>query len=140
MLNCSVKQSCGPGGTNYLGNRKECPNNWEESEYLLEEPHQYEMFRYFEERAATADFDVRSLLPEFQACQQFPLVFDHDPHWNSAGHQFVAETLSELLVDELGVFKQAASRSSSVGGLVYGFSQVGQLKQSRRNITGTYRH
>ncbi len=91
-------------------NRKECPNNWEESEYLREGPHQYEMFRYFEERAATADFDVRSLLPDFQACQQFPLVFDSDPHWNNAGHQFVAETLSKLLVDELGIFKQAASR------------------------------
>ena len=68
------------------------------------------MFRYFEERAATADFDVRSLLPDFQACQQFPLVFDSDPHWNRAGHQFVAETLAKLLVDELGVFKQAAAR------------------------------
>ncbi|MEO2023004.1 MAG: GDSL-type esterase/lipase family protein [Pirellulaceae bacterium] len=91
-------------------NRQECPNNWEESEYLRDGPYQYEFFRFFKEQASTAPFDVRSLLPEFQACEQFPLVFDSDPHWNRAGHQFVAQTLSNLLVDELQVFEEAGAR------------------------------
>ena len=52
------------------------------------------MFRYFEERGRTAAFAVHSLLPAFQATEQFPLVFDSDPHWNTAGHEFVAQTLA----------------------------------------------
>ena len=85
-------------------NRKECPRNWEESEYLREGPHQFEFFRYFAERSGKAAFDVQSLLPQFQATEQFPLVFDSDPHWNADGHRFVAEALSALLVEELQVF------------------------------------
>ena len=89
---------------------RECPNNWEETEYLRKGPHQYEMFRYFEERGSTAAFEVHSLLPAFQATEQFPLVFDSDPHWNAAGHEFVAQTLASLLIDELQMFNEAAAK------------------------------
>lgn len=91
-------------------NPRECPNNWEETEYLRKGPYQYEMFRYFEERASTAAFALHSLLPAFQATQQFPLVFDSDPHWNKAGHEFVAQALASLLIDELQMFNEAAAK------------------------------
>ena len=73
------------------------------ADYLRDGPYQYEIFRYFEEQAGTADFEVRSLLPAFQACRQFPLVFESDPHWNADGHQFVAKTVATLLVDDLEI-------------------------------------
>ena len=90
-------------------NRKECPRNWEEADYLRDGPYQYEIFRYFEEQAATADFEVRSLLPAFQACRQFPLVFESDPHWNADGHQFAAKTVAKLLVDDLKMLGKSAN-------------------------------
>ncbi len=71
-------------------NVKECPKNWEAGQYRLDEPYQNEMFRFFEEKRGVVDFPILNLLPAFQATQEFPLVFKDDPHWNSAGHRFVA--------------------------------------------------
>ncbi len=70
-------------------NPRECPENWE-TEYAVDEPHQYEFFRYFDERRAQAPFQIHDLLPAFRATREYPLVLRKDPHWNPAGHAFVA--------------------------------------------------
>ncbi len=81
-------------------NPKECPDNWESSQYALNEPYQYEYFRFFEEHNAGVDFPILNLLPAFQKTHRFPLVFKADPHWNEDGHAFVAETLAQYLLQE----------------------------------------
>jgi hypothetical protein len=81
-------------------NVKECPHNWERAEYRLDEPYQFEYFRYFDE--ARRGYPIINLLPDFQATDMYPLVFTDDPHWNNNGHAFVAETLAEhLLTSEM---------------------------------------
>lgn len=79
-------------------NLKECPNNWEGGQYRLDEPYQNEMFRFFEEKRSSVDFPILNLLPAFKATREFPLVFEDDPHWNSAGHRFVAGEVDAELV------------------------------------------
>ncbi len=79
-------------------NAEECPNNWEAASYALDEPHQFEYFRFFREAAATRDYPIVDLLPYFEATDEFPLVLNADPHWNAAGHAFVARTLANLLL------------------------------------------
>jgi hypothetical protein len=81
-------------------NPKECPRNWESFAYGLDDPHEYAIFDYFEQQATIASFSVHTMLEEFQATSEFPLVFDTDPHWNAKGHRFVAERMVELLVRE----------------------------------------
>lgn len=78
--------------------RQECPRNWEADSYSLNEPFQNEMFRFFEERRQSVGFPILNLLPAFEATSEFPLVFEDDPHWNAAGHRFVANLLEEELV------------------------------------------
>lgn len=82
-------------------NTKECPKNWEGSQYSLAEPYQDEMFRFFEERRATLGFPLLNLLPAFKGSSEFPLVFEDDPHWNSAGHKLVAGVIGAE-IDRLG--------------------------------------
>jgi hypothetical protein len=77
--------------------QRECPQNWELSAYGTNEPYQYEYFRFFEERRSTARFPIYDLLPPFKQTTEFPLVFPNDPHWNPAGHAFVARTMLEYL-------------------------------------------
>lgn len=79
-------------------NVRECPKNWEGGQYSLDEPYRNEMFRFFEERRASLGFPLLNLLPAFQATTEFPLVFEDDPHWNSAGHRFVAKEIDAELV------------------------------------------
>jgi hypothetical protein len=79
-------------------NRKECPANWEASSYRLDEPYQFEFFRYFSERAGSGQIEVLDLLGAFQATTNFPLVFNSDPHWNEAGNSFVANVIEEYIV------------------------------------------
>ena len=75
---------------------KECPENWETKYYRLDEPYQYEYFRYFDEAERT--YPIINLLADFQATAKYPLVFRQDPHWNAAGHAFVADTLARHLL------------------------------------------
>lgn len=79
-------------------NNKECPANWEASSYRLDEPYQYEYFRYFSERAESGQIETLDLLAQFQATTEFPLVFNGDPHWNEAGNSFVANAIEEYIV------------------------------------------
>ena len=53
----------------------------------------------FEEVAPGLDYPVVHLLPAFRASSQRPLVFDHDPHWNAAGHALVAEVLASFVLE-----------------------------------------
>ena len=80
-------------------NTEECKNNWEGYKYKLGEPHELAMFEYFDEKKLEAEFEVFSLLPQFQATDRFPLVYPGDPHWNEEGNRFVAEHVAQLLLD-----------------------------------------
>jgi hypothetical protein len=83
-------------------NIKESPGNWETFAYDLEEPFQYELFRYFDSKIDSASFRIVNMLSVFQTTQQFPLVFRNDPHWNPQGNRFVANFLLQSLRGELG--------------------------------------
>ncbi len=80
-------------------NPKEAPNNWEKFDYGLNEPYQYEYFRFFEEARSEVNYPIFNLLPAFQATHQFPLVFKNDLHWNERGHEFAARVLVNYLVE-----------------------------------------
>ncbi|MEO1086908.1 MAG: hypothetical protein AAFY88_21955, partial [Acidobacteriota bacterium] len=80
-------------------NDEECPNNWESDRYGVDEPYENAYLEYFDERAAReARFSVWSLLPPFESAEG-PLVLDHDPHWNAAGHRVAGEALARWLVE-----------------------------------------
>lgn len=79
---------------------RECPDNWERFAYGLDEPYEFEYFRFFEQVSPEAGFSILNLLPAFQETTRFPLVFNQDPHWNVDGHRFVAEVLTEHLIAE----------------------------------------
>ncbi|MGY8730699.1 MAG: hypothetical protein ACKVK0_01110 [Pirellulales bacterium] len=78
-------------------NTKECPDNWETFAYDLNEPYQYEIFKYFDSKIQSASFKVVNMLPAFQATEKYPLVFRTDPHWNASGNHFVAKLLQQSL-------------------------------------------
>jgi len=80
---------------------KECPGNWEikQYQYTLNDPYEFEYFRFFREVEGEVDFDIYQLLPAFQRTREFPLVFENDPHWNEAGHAFVGGLLADYLVN-----------------------------------------
>jgi hypothetical protein len=80
-------------------NPKEASHNWEHDLYELDEPYQFEMFRFFEGARTRVDFPIVNLLPDFQATDQFPIVFDEDPHLNRAGNIFVAESVARHLFE-----------------------------------------
>jgi hypothetical protein len=75
-------------------NPAESPKNWEAVNYAREEPYQYEYFRFFDQARARVDYEIVDLLPEFRRTKEFPLVFEHDPHWTERGHGFVADVVS----------------------------------------------
>lgn len=83
-------------------NIEECADNWEVFAYGLEEPYQYEIFKYFDSKADSAPFRIVNMLPAFQATHQFPLVFRSDPHWNPRGNRFVARLLKNSLAKNPG--------------------------------------
>jgi len=80
-------------------NPAEVPENWEKFDYALNEPYQYEYFRFFEEARSQVNYPIFNLLPAFQATRQFPLVFKRDPHWNEQGNEFAARVLVNYLIE-----------------------------------------
>jgi hypothetical protein len=90
-------------------NPNESPHNWEQDQYRLDEPHQYEYFRYFDE--SVRPYPIVNLLPDFKATDRFPLVFGNDPHWNARGHAFVAEVVAKHVMDRqlLGPHRRRAA-------------------------------
>ena len=80
-------------------NPAESPENWEQGDYAVDEPYQYEYFRFFEEARSRVSYPVFSLLPAFQHTREFPLVFREDPHWNERGNAFAARVLVNHLLE-----------------------------------------
>ncbi len=80
---------------------RECPYNWEKTEYELDEPFEYEFLRFFENVEDSLDFDLVHLLPVFEQAEEFPLVFQADPHWNPTGHELVGKTLARIVAARL---------------------------------------
>ncbi|HIA61320.1 MAG TPA: SGNH/GDSL hydrolase family protein [Planctomycetaceae bacterium] len=78
-------------------NANESPENWETFAYGLEEPYQFEIFKYFDSKIESASFKIVNMLPAVQATQEYPLVFRTDPHWNPQGNRFVAHLLQRSL-------------------------------------------
>jgi hypothetical protein len=79
-------------------NPLESPDNWEKDDYALDEPFQFEYFRYFDEARGRVDFPIFDLLPAFQTTDKSPLVFRDDPHWNPHGNEFAANSLAAYLI------------------------------------------
>jgi hypothetical protein len=79
-------------------NPRECPYDWQRGAYRIDEPYQFELFRFFEQKRVSAPFPILDLLPAFRGTREFPLVFPNDPHWNPQGHAFVARTLADYLI------------------------------------------
>jgi len=76
----------------------QCPGDWEGPEQLpADSPHLLEPFRWAEQRRQQAAFPVWPLLEAFQQAPARPLVFDHDPHYNPAGHRVAAEAIAERI-------------------------------------------
>jgi len=76
----------------------ESPHNYEAGRYGADATWHAEYLRYFEQWAPRLGFPVVPLLPAFEGSLQRPLVFDHDPHWNPAGHAVVAGALADFVV------------------------------------------
>jgi hypothetical protein len=80
-------------------NPAESPENWERGDYALDEPYQYEYFRFFDQARSQVRYPVFSLLAAFQSTREFPLVFREDPHWNERGNAFAARVLVNHLLE-----------------------------------------
>jgi hypothetical protein len=78
---------------------RECPNDWAKARQTALGPHRYANFEFFAQAQQQVDFPIVSLLPAFQGTDRFPLVFDHDAHWNETGTRFVAETVADILIE-----------------------------------------
>jgi hypothetical protein len=89
-------------------NTNECPYNWERNLYSLNEPHQYEYFRYFENRGPANGIKVFNPLSAFRAAAP-PLVFEEDPHLNERGHDFLGRLMGGYVVSNYsGLFGTAS--------------------------------
>jgi hypothetical protein len=77
-------------------NTEECKACWTKLFFSLDAPFQFEFFNFFEQQK-DIHFPVFNLLPDFQATEEYPLVFRTDPHWNAKGHAFVAEKTVDYL-------------------------------------------
>jgi len=93
-------------------NPSESPYNWETvlGLYSLNEPYQFEYFRFFEENQTRVDFPIFNLLAAFKTTRESPLVFASDPHWNNRGHRVAAEAIAGYLLDH------GLVQSSHIGG------------------------
>lgn len=78
---------------------RECPNDWGRVWYSRNEPYQFEYLKFFESVRPHVDYPIFNMLPAFQATEEFPLVFENDPHWNERGHAFLARTLGRYLLE-----------------------------------------
>ena len=77
----------------------ESPANPEAVKYGDDPRYHGEYLRFFEEVGAGLGYPVIHLLPAFRDSTKRPLVFDHDPHWNAAGHALVADVLTSFVLE-----------------------------------------
>ena len=80
---------------------KESPNNWEFKRYGAFKRDQNVIFDFFDDKMESAEFPIVNMLDPFRATDEFPLVFDSDPHWNEAGNAFVARIVAMELVKHI---------------------------------------
>ena len=99
-------------------NDAECPDNWESDRYGVDEPFENAYLEFFDRQIEGADFPIWSLLGPFaehSAASDERLVFEHDPHWNRAGHRVAGNALAHWLAEagwpEAGL-RSAGSRPS----------------------------
>lgn len=83
---------------NFQYSDRESPNSWERGDYENLGPWVKEPFRFFEEQAVEAPFEVHSLLPAFEETEVFPTCYVGDPHWTPAGTQVAADALVEIAI------------------------------------------
>jgi len=88
----------------------ESPHNPEAVKYGQDGTYHAEYLRFFEEVEGGLDYPVVHLLPAFRASPERPLVFDHDPHWNAAGHALVAEVLAGFVQGRVSAGAPASVR------------------------------
>ena len=81
-------------------NPDECPDDWARELFPRTDRYLMEPFRWFEEKAGTADFPVRSLLPAFVEAAEPQTVWRDDPHYNEIGHRIAADAMVEILREE----------------------------------------
>ncbi|HNR30936.1 MAG TPA: GDSL-type esterase/lipase family protein [Candidatus Hydrogenedentes bacterium] len=81
-------------------NPNESPEYWERDEYRVDEPHQFAYFEFFDEVKDRLPYPVFSLLPAFQATDEYPLTFRRDAHWTEDGHDFVARVVTDHLIEQ----------------------------------------
>ena len=78
----------------YQYSARESPENWEAHRYEVLGPWVREPFRYFQENRGELAFPVLSVLPAFEASEEFPLFQGDDPHWTAAGARLMARTVA----------------------------------------------
>ncbi len=98
---------------------RECPQNWEKDRYGVDEPFENVFLEFFDQQMrGSAGFPIWSLLEPFKeqgAGPDVSLVFEHDPHWNEAGHRVAGQALARGLIDSgwpSGSLASAPSRPS----------------------------
>ena len=84
----------------YQYSNRECPRNWERSEYQVLGPFAQEPFRYFEQIKDSVNYPIYSLLPDFRDSTVFPTVFDNDPHWNEEGNRIAVNAIYRYCAKE----------------------------------------
>jgi len=92
----------------------ESPANPEAEKYGRDPAYHAEYLRFFEEVGPELDYPVVDLVPAFRASSQRPLVFDHDPHWNGAGHALVAEVLASFVIERISGARAGSVRMPAI--------------------------
>ena len=87
----------------------ESSSNWEAGTYGDYESYQNEIFNYFDAKTDLVGFPIVNMLGDFKQTNEFPLVFETDPHWNQAGNRFVARILKREL-DKLKLINRLDTR------------------------------
>ena len=80
----------------YQYSEREASQSWELG-YEALGPHVQEPFRYFTEVEGSLPYPVLSILPDFEASEEFPLFYSRDPHWNPRGARLAARAVFQGL-------------------------------------------
>jgi hypothetical protein len=76
---------------------RESPHNWEKDEYEILGPYVGEPWKWLDAYKVRSGIPCFNLRAAFESAAQFPLCFDHDPHWNPAGCRVAADAIVQFL-------------------------------------------
>ena len=79
-------------------NRKESPRDIKRSQIPESDEYLFQVFDWFDRQAATVQFPVHSLLPDFRDSGAFPTVLEDDFHFSEIGHQVAAAAITRYLL------------------------------------------